>query len=75
MIDGLVDALKSINSTTNKNNLAVNSLNYARSFVLTLAVIDHRLNILKNHIQKLESDISTIYNYIDSPITKLLYLH
>ena len=32
MINGLVDALKSINNTTYANNLATNSLNYARNF-------------------------------------------
>ena len=44
MTDGLVDTLKSINTTTYHNNLAINSLNCARSLLLTLAEVDHRLN-------------------------------
>ena len=41
MINGLVDDLKSINDNLYHNNLAINILNYAGSFLLTLAEIDH----------------------------------
>ena len=53
MIDRLVDVSKDMNYTTNNNNVAINSLNYTRNF-------------LCNGLRKLESDVSTIYNYIDS---------
>ena len=42
MINGLIDALKSINNTTYKNNLVIDNLNYARNFILTIVEIDHR---------------------------------
>ena len=51
MISRLVDVLKGINDTVYHSNLAVNSLNYDRSFLLTLADVY----------------VSTIYDYIDSP--------
>ena len=64
MINGLVDALKSINNTAYNNNLAINSPNCAKNFLLTLVQIAHRLNQLCNGLRKLETDISTIYNYM-----------
>ena len=45
--------------------LIIDSLNYARN-VLTIEETDHRINQLHSGFIKLESDISTIYNYIDS---------
>ena len=72
MINRIVDTLKSINNITCNNNLTINSLNYARNFLLTLIEIDHRLNQLCNGLQKLESDVSTIYNYIDSLCNKIV---
>ena len=66
MINGLVDALKSTNRTTHNNSIAINSLNYARNFLLTLTEIDHRLNQSCSGLQKLDSDASTIYNYVGS---------
>ena len=45
MMNRLVDALESTNIATYHNNPAINSLNYAINFLLTLAEIDHRLNI------------------------------
>ena len=42
MINGLVDALKSLKTIIYNNNLAVNSLN-ARNFLVTLEDIDCRL--------------------------------
>ena len=54
MINGLVDVLKSTNNTVYHRNLAINSLNYARKFLLTLAEIDNRLNLLKDGQRKLE---------------------
>ena len=66
MINGLVNALKSINTTIYCNNLSINSLNYARDFLLTQAEIAQRLKQLCNRLRKLESNVSTIYNYRDS---------
>ena len=75
MINGLVDTLKGVNNTFYNSNLAVNSLNYARMFMLSLAEVDHRLNILQNGLGKLASDVLTIYNYTDSLGKKWLHLH
>ena len=75
MIHGIVDALKSIRSTTCHNNLAISSLNCVRGFVLTLAEIDHRQNQLPNGSRKLESDVSSIYNYIDFLSNKIVTLN
>ena len=66
MISGLVDTLKNMNNTTCNNNLAINSLNYTRNFLLSLAEIDHRLNQFQNGLKNLESNVLTIYNYIHS---------
>ena len=66
MINGLVDSLRNINYATYNDNLAINNLHCASNFPLSLAEIDHRLNQLQNGLGKLESDISTIYNHIDS---------
>ena len=52
MINGLIDALKSINGTIYNKNLAIGSLNYVISFLLTLTEIDHRLNQLGNGLMK-----------------------
>ena len=65
MINRLVDHLKSINNTIYNKILIVNSLYCATNFLLTLAEIDHILNQLWNGLRKLESDVSTIYNYTD----------
>ena len=51
MINGVVAALKIINNTAYNNNLAINSLNYATNFVLTLPEIDHRLIQLHNELK------------------------
>ena len=61
MINGLGDALKSINCTVYNNRLAIDSLNYAWSFLLILAENDYRLNQLHNGLIKLEPYVSTIY--------------
>ena len=61
MINELVHAQRSINNIAYHNNLAINSLNYAR-FFLPLAEIDHILNQLLNGLRKLEIDVTTIYN-------------
>ena len=71
MINRIVDAIKSINHTTHDNK-AINSLNYARNIPLTLAEIDHRLTQIWNGLRKLESDVSTIYNYIESLSSKVV---
>ena len=60
MISGLVDALRSIDSNTYNNNLAINSLPYAGNFLLTLAEIDDRLNQMHNGLQNFETCVSTI---------------
>ena len=39
MISGLVNVMESINNTAYHNNIFLNSLNYARSFLLTPAKI------------------------------------
>ena len=36
MVNGLVDSLKNRNTTANHNNLLINSLNYARHFLVAL---------------------------------------
>ena len=64
MINGLVDALKSINNTTYEINLAINSLNYARNFLLTYTEINNRLNQLHNGLWKFETNVLIIYNYV-----------
>ena len=55
MINGLLDSLKGTNHTTHNNNIAINNLNHAGNFLLTLVEIDHRLSQLQNVWQKLES--------------------
>ena len=52
MIDGLVDALKSINNTIYNNSLRIDSLKYTRIFFLTLADKDQRFSLLCNGIIK-----------------------
>ena len=44
----LIDALKSINYLTHKNNMVINSLNYARNFLLASTEIEHILKQLQN---------------------------
>ena len=67
MVNRLVDTLNSLNNNNvYHDNLAINSLNYALGFLLNLAEIDHRLNQHRNRLYKLESNITNIYNYIDS---------
>ena len=46
MTNGFVHTHKSTNHITTNNNIAINSLNYARIFLLTLMEIEHRLNQL-----------------------------
>ena len=70
MINGLIDPLVRINNTNYNNNLATTSLNYSRTFQLTFAEIYHRLSQLWNGLRKLESCVSTIYNYRDSLCNK-----
>ena len=53
MINGLIGALKSNNDTVYHNSLAINSLSYAISFLLTLDEMDHRLHQLQNGLRKL----------------------
>ena len=62
MFNCLVDDLKNITNNTYNNNLAINSLNSARNFLVILAEIDHTLNQLCNGLRNLESDVVTIYN-------------
>ena len=66
MINGLVDALKGINIIVYHNNSAIKSLNYAQSFSLISGGMNYKLNQLLNKLKKLESYVSTIYNYIVS---------
>ena len=42
VINKLIDVLKSINDTAYNKSLAIDGLSYARSFLLTLAEIDHK---------------------------------
>ena len=44
MINGLVNALKSINTTVYHSKIEIKKINYAHSFLLTLADIDHKIN-------------------------------
>ena len=46
MTNELVNPLKIINNTAYNNNLAINSLNLSKTFLLTLPEIDPRLNQL-----------------------------
>ena len=72
MINGLLDAWKSIKNAAYDNSLVINRLNYARNILLTLAEIDHSLNQLCNGLRNLASDISTIYNNINSLSSKIV---
>ena len=54
MFNGLEDNLKNITNNTYNNNLAINSLNYARNFLVILAEMDHTLNQLCNGLRNLE---------------------
>ena len=42
------------------------------NFLLTLADVDHRINQLHNGLQKLEADVATIYNYINTLGSKIV---
>ena len=66
MINRLVYTLKSLNNTAYNNNLAINSLPDAK--------IVHRLNQTWIGLRKLESNILTIYNNVDSLIIKIVTL-
>ena len=66
MISGLVNALKSIDDMVYNNSLTIDILNYARNFIQKLAKIKHKLNQLYSRLMKLDSDVSTIYKYIDA---------
>ena len=48
MINGLVNALKSINTTVYHSKIEIQRLNYAHNFLLILADTDHRINQLHN---------------------------
>ena len=60
-----MDALKSKNITVYNNTMAIDSLNHARSFFLTLGETDHGLNQLCNGLMKLKSNVSKIYSYME----------
>ena len=66
-------ALKSINTTVYHSKLEIQKLNYACNFILTLADTEHRINQLCNGLRKLEADVATIYNYINTLEVKLLH--
>ena len=70
MINGLVDVL--INDTVYNNNLAIDNLNYVRCFLLLLLNINQRLSQLHNGLMKLESNVSTIYKYINNLSNKIV---
>ena len=72
MINRPMHALKSVVNTVHLSHLLIKRLNYAHSFFLTLADIDHRLNQLCYRLNKLEPDISTIYNYINTLSNKVI---
>ena len=42
---------------------------------MTVTELNHKLNQLQNGLMKLESDVSTIYNYIDSLSNKNYYTY
>ena len=60
--------LKSIYNTAYENILAINSLNYARNFLLTLAETDHVFNQLETGSRKLKSNVSTILQLYRLPM-------
>ena len=66
MISGIVNSLKSINYTVYHSNLTIQRLNYALNIFLTLPDIGHSLNQSGNGLGKLESDVYTIYSYINT---------
>ena len=72
MINGLMNALKSINTTIYHNKIEIQRQNYAHTFLLTLADIDHRINQLCNGLQKFEADVVTTYNYIPTLWSKIV---
>ena len=72
MISGLVNALKSINTTVYQSKIEIQTLNYAHNFLLTLADIDQRINQLHNVLGKLETDVATICNYINTLGSKIV---
>ena len=65
-MNGLANALKSMNNTVYHSNLTIQRINYAHNLLLTLADIDHRLNQLHKGVRKLESGMSMIYSYINT---------
>ena len=72
MINGLVSSLKSINITVYHSILTIQRLNYGCNIFLMLADLDPRLNELYNGLGKLESDMSTIYSYINTLSYKIV---
>ena len=72
VISGLVNALKIIHTTMFHSSLTNQRLNYAHNFFLILAGIDHILSQLCNGLRKLESDMFTIYSYLNTLSTKIV---
>ena len=72
MINGIVNVLKSINTTVYRRKIKIQRLNDACNFFLTLADMDHRINQLYNGQRKLEADVATIYNYINTLGSKIV---
>ena len=66
MKNGLVNALKSINTTVYHSKIEIQRLNYVHNFLLILEDIDHRINQLQNGLEELEEDVATIYSYIST---------
>ena len=72
MTNGLLDALKTINTTVHYSSLTIQRLSYVCYIFQTLADIDHRLSQLCNGHRKLESDVSIIYSYINTLSSKIV---
>ena len=72
MINGLINASKSINTTVYHSKIKIQRLKNASNFFLTLADIDNRIKQLSNGIRKLEADVATIYNYIKTLGSKIV---
>ena len=72
MIIGLVNTLKSINTTVYHIKIEIQRLNYACNFLLTFAHVDHRINQFCNGLRKLEEDVATTYHYINTLGSKIV---
>ena len=72
MINRLVGTLKSTGNTRYQSKLLIKRLNYTQNFFFTLADIVCKLNQVCNRLNKLDSDISTIYNYINTLSIKII---